>query len=192
VKNLTPQYFITQRRDDTREESDHNLKLNLDYALNAKNAFNFEAIGNKTGEINNETLKSLTQTQTRSFTSNNSRFSKEIVNEKGLELAMGYKHKFEDSRKSLSANASSSLEEQREDTDISTQTLNEQNAVKGNPFLQQTYFDNKMNISNVQLDYAQPISEKGVLEMGLKHILRDLTSDFQSSDKINDAFEIVG
>jgi outer membrane receptor protein involved in Fe transport len=185
---LPPQYFITQKRDDDREESDHNLRFNVDYALDAKNAFDFEVIGNKTSEINNESLKSLTQTQARAFTSNNSRFSREIVKEGGIEFAFAYKRKFENERKNLSFNISSSFNEQREDTDISTQPLDDKDAPQYNPSLQRTYFDNSTNISNIQLDYTQPITSKSVLEMGVKTILRTLTSDYQSSNKINDAY----
>jgi outer membrane receptor protein involved in Fe transport len=187
---LPPQYFITQRRNDTREENDQNFRFNAEYAPNEKNEFNFEAIANRTGEVNNENLKTLTQTQTRAFTGNNTRFSKEIVKEGGIELALEFKHQFEDKRKKLSANVSSSFNEQREDTDISTQTLDEKNATKGLPSLQRTYFDNSMNITNLQLDYAHPITPKGVLELGVKTILRTLKSDYLSSNKVNDAYVV--
>jgi hypothetical protein len=140
--------------------------------------------------VNNENLKTLIQTQSRAFTGNNNRFSRELVKEGGVELALEFKHKFEDKRKKLSFNASSSFNEQREDTDITTQTLDEKDATKGLPFLQRTYFDNSMNITNLQLDYAHPITPKGVLELGVKTILRTLKSDYLSSNKVNDAYVV--
>jgi outer membrane receptor protein involved in Fe transport len=185
---LPTQYFITQRRDDTREEDDQNLRLNAAYAPNEQHEFNFEAIANSTGEVNKENLKSLTQTQTRTFTGNSARFSEELVKERGIEFALEYRRKFEDKRKKLSFNASSSFNSQREDTDISTQTLDEKNVNQGLPSLQHTYFDNSTNITNLQLDYAYPMAAKGVLEVGVKTILRTLKSDYLVSNKVNDAY----
>jgi outer membrane receptor protein involved in Fe transport len=186
--NLPPQYFLTQRRTDERIERNHNLRLNLDYALDAKNSFNFEIIGNAVGEDNDETLKNLTETQARIFTNKYSRQSLEIKKEKGLEMAFEYKKKFEDERKNFSIKSSSSFNDEKENTDITTQTLTENNALQGNPFLQRTHFYLNTNVTNFQLDYAHPIASKGILEMGVKTILRFLESDFLSENKINDAF----
>jgi outer membrane receptor protein involved in Fe transport len=185
---LPPQYFLTQRRTDERFERNHNLRFNLDYAFDDKNTFNFELIGNTQGEDNDETLKSLTETQTRIFTNRNSRRSLELQQEKGFEVAFEYKKKFAEAGKNLTFKSSTSFNDEKENTDITTQSLTEDNAAQGSPFLQRTHTYENSNVSNFQLDYALPITPKSGLEMGVKTILRFLESDYLSQNKISDAY----
>ncbi len=186
--NIPPQYFLTQRRTDDRIERNHNLRFNFDYALDNKNSFNLEVIGNAVGEDNDETLRNLTQTKPLLFTSQNSRRSLELVKEKGLEMAFEYKKKFEEERKNITFKASSSFNDQKENTDIETINFTEKLTQIGGSNFQRTHFYLNTNVTNIQLDCAHPIAEKGTLEMGLKTILRFLESDFLSENKVNNDF----
>jgi outer membrane receptor protein involved in Fe transport len=186
--NIPSQYFLTQRRNDERIERNHNLRLNFDYALDSKNSLNLELIGNNVGEDNDETLKNLIETQARLFTNKYSRRSLEIKKEKGFETAFEYKKKFDDNRKNITFKTSSSFNDEKENTDITNQTLTENNTLQGNPFLQRTHFYLNTNVTNIQLDYALPIAQKGTLEMGVKTILRFLESDFLSENKVNNDY----
>jgi outer membrane receptor protein involved in Fe transport len=185
---IPPQYFLTQRRTDERIERNHNLRFNFDYALDAKNSFNLEIIGNTVGEDNDETLRNLIETQARLFTNKYTRRSLEIKKEMGFETAFEYKKKFDNNRKNITFKTSSSFNDEKENTDITNQTLTENNALQGNPFLQRTHFYLNTNVTNIQLDYAHPIAEKGSLEMGVKTILRFLESDFLSENKVNNDY----
>jgi outer membrane receptor protein involved in Fe transport len=185
---IPPQYFLTQRRTDERIERNHNLRFNFDYALDAKNSFNLEFIGNTVGEDNDETLKNLIETQARLFTNKYNRRSLEIKKEMGFETAFEYKKKFAEVGKNISLKISSSFNDVKENTDINTQTLTADNALQGSPFLQRTHTYENSNVSNFQLDYALPITPKSGLEMGVKTILRFLESDYLSQNKISDAY----
>ena len=182
---IPSQYYLTQRRSDERIDRNQNLKFNVDYALNPKNTLSFEVIGTLIDEDNDEALTNLVETQNRSFVNKYTRRSIELRKGRMGELALIYKRKFEDDRKSLSANVSSSLNNNRENTDITTQTLLENGSLSGTPFLQRTYNYQTTSVNNLQLDYVQPISQSSVLETGYKGILRVLDTDFQSQDKIN-------
>jgi outer membrane receptor protein involved in Fe transport len=186
--NIPSQYFLTQRRTDERIERNHNVRLNLDYAFDDKNTFNFEIIGNTQGEDNDETLKNLIETQARLFTNKYSRRSLELQKEKGFETAFEYKKKFAKVGENLSLKISSSFNDEKENTDITTQTLTADNALQGSPFLQRTHTYENSNVSNFQLDYALPVTPKSGLEMGVKTILRFLESDYLSQNKISDAY----
>jgi outer membrane receptor protein involved in Fe transport len=185
---LPTQYYLTQRRFDDRIERNQNLKFNVDYTLNPKNTLSFEAIGTLIDEDNDESLTNLLETETRNFVNKYRRRSIELRKGKVGEFALMYKRKFEDERKSLSANVSSSLNNNKENTDITTQTLFENGSLTGNPFLQRTNNYQTTNVNNVQLDYVQPISQRSVLETGYKGILRVLATDFQSLDKTNGTY----
>ena len=120
------------------------------------------------------------QDQNKLFQNKNSRFSSEHVREKALEFALNYTKKFDDDRKNLSINLSSSSNFDTENTDITTQSLNIDDTYLGSPYLQRTYDYQNSNVSNFKIDYANPIGKKGILETGYKGIYRYTDADFQS------------
>jgi outer membrane receptor protein involved in Fe transport len=64
---ITDEHFIEQNRNDERTEQLQNLKFNIDFSPNDKNTFSFEAIANKEGQDNDETLKTLIKKEDFSF-----------------------------------------------------------------------------------------------------------------------------
>lgn len=184
--NLPEQYFLTQKRNDRRNEQDQNLRLDLDYE-DDKNAFTLEAIGSLGVEDNFETLFSTYNTQSNAFTSKNRRFSQELTRDKGAEFALDYERTFEKEDQKLTVNATTSFETEKQNTDIDTQTLTASDSPIDNPFLQRTRNNEKTNITNFRIDYAQPVG-KGILETGYKGVLRFLNSDFQNQAQINEEY----
>ncbi len=182
------EYYLTQKRFDNRLEQTQNLKLNIDFNPNDKNSFSFEAIGNLDGQDNDETLSSMFITQTDSFNNKNTRESIEIGREKVAEFALNYNRKFNDSIRTLSANISSSFNFETENTDITTQSQSESDVSIGNPFLQRTYNYQNSNVSNFKIDYAHPITKRGILETGYKGITRFTNADFQNQSYINNEY----
>lgn len=185
--DLPSEYYIIQNRHDERLEQTQNLKFNADYA-NKKSSLGFEVIGNLESEDNLETLVSQLQDQNTIFQSKNSRFSSEHVREKAMEYALNYSRKFNDERKNLSMNLSSSFNFDKENTDISTQSLSSNDDNLGNPLLQRTYDYQSSNVSNLRVDYANPIGEKGTFETGYKGIYRYTDANFQSLYYANSAY----
>ncbi|CAH0996185.1 hypothetical protein EMA8858_02315 [Emticicia aquatica] len=188
--NLPNTYQINQDRNDERVERLQNLKFNLDFAANSKNNFSIEAIGNIEGQDNLEDLKSLIYTQNNSFNSGNDRYSAEYRRAKVAEFALNYTRKFINPQKSLSANINTSIENGRENTDISTQNLNENLSNVGETFFQKTHNYENGNISNAMLDYVFPITKKGILETGYKGIFRSIKTDYESSNKVGNDYVI--
>lgn len=178
--DLPTEYFLIQDRHDDRLELSQNLKFNVDFNPNEKNSFSFEAIGNMSGQDNDETLFSTLRTQTDSFNSKNSRESIEIGREKVMEFAFNYNRKFADERKSFKINLSTSFDFDTENTDISTQSLYEDDSYFGSPYLQRTFNYQNSNVSNFRLDYTNPIGKTGTLEMGYKGIYRVTDAEFQN------------
>ncbi len=187
---LPNQYFLNQNRGDERVDKNQNLKLNIDYSINSKNTISLEAIGSHVIEDNNEIIRNLTKTELKSFVNNNSRQSLEYRKEKVIELALVHTKKFVDPQKTLKTSLSTSLGKNNEDTDINTQQLFENESISGLPAYQKTYNYDVRKISNLQLDFVQPISLKSQIEIGYKGILRVLNSDFQSKFKSNGEFVI--
>lgn len=186
--NLPDQYYLTQIRHDNRNEGTHNVKVNVDYNPNSKNTLGLEAIGNIGNEDNYETLVSMIKNQNQIFQTKNSRFSAEHVREKSMEYALNYSHKFDNPRKSLTALASTSFNFDKEDTDINTQSLNEDDSHLGSAYLQRTSNHQNSNVSNFKVDYVHPIGAKAKLETGAKSIIRSTDADFQSQYNVNNVY----
>ncbi len=186
--NDSTRYALTQDRFDDRTEGNQNLRLNLDYNINSKNTLSLELIGGLPTEDNDETLHSRTNTKSGLFFGDNKRRSMELRKEQVAEAAIIYKRQFSEPQKSLSANISTSSSTDREHTNIATQAFSYNNLPFGNPVLQYSAYDLNANVTNLQLDYAQPVNAIGILEAGYKSTLRFLDSDFKTQDKINDIF----
>ncbi len=182
--NLPETYQINQDRNDERVERLQNLKLNLDFSPNDKNSLSLEAIGNIEGQDNLEDLKSLIYKQNNSYNSGNDRYSGEFRRAKVAEFALNYSRKFSNPQKSLSVNANTSIENGKENTDISAQNLSESLTNLGETLFQKTHNYENGNISNAMLDYAFPVSEKSFLETGYKGTFRSIRTDYESSNKV--------
>ncbi|MEP7266228.1 MAG: TonB-dependent receptor, partial [Saprospiraceae bacterium] len=177
---LPNQYYLKQNRHDSRYELTQNLKFNIDFSPNGKNQFGLEVIGNLDGQNNGESLVSNFLTQANNFVNKSSRYSCEVEREKVAEFAFIYSRKYNDKRKSLNINLSTSFEDSKQNTDINTQSLNENNAHLGDAVLQKTKDFQNSNISNMAIDYTAPVSANGKLQMGYKAITRYTNADFKS------------
>jgi len=185
--NLLDVYSIKQTRADKRTEALQNMKFTVDYSPNSNNQISFEALKNFTGENNNEFLTSTISNQQKLFGSKTTRQSIEITNEKLSEYAMNYNRKFSDKRKSFTSSISTSIGNEKQNTDITSQAYDVLDLKKGNEFLQKTNNYQNTTLTNLKADYVQPISERSELLTGYKGTLRKMDADFQVRDKINGA-----
>ena len=185
--NLPDVYSIKQTRADKRTEALQNMKFTVDYSPNSNNQISFEALKNFTGENNNEFLTSTISNQQKLFGSKTTRQSIEITNEKLSEYAMNYNRKFSDKRKSFTSSISTSIGNEKQNTDITSQAYDVLDHKKGNEFLQKTNNYQNTTLTNLKADYVQPISERSELLTGYKGTLRNMDADFQVRDKINGA-----
>ena len=180
-------HFLSQPREDERTIQTQTARFNVGYTPNSKNSFKLEGIWLFEGQDNYETIVSTTETSLHDFTSRNSRFSNEIRRFHTGELLFNYTKKFNQNRV-LSIDVSSAIEYNRENTDISTQDLTEQNTGIGNPFLQKTHFYEDANLTNFTVNYEHPVKESGIIEAGYKTNLRFINDDYLRSNQLNGSF----
>ncbi len=190
VQYLVPDaYYLTQRRSDERTVRTQTARLNLDYNPDPKNSLGFEAVWLFNGQDNYETVISTTGTQGRLFTGRDSRYSEEFRRFNTVEPALNYAHQFAKTDQTLRIRASTALEYNRENTDISIQTLTEENKPLGNPFLQKTHNYEDAGVSSLAAGYTHPLRKKGMLETGYLGTFRSFQSDFLRADQLNGDFE---
>lgn len=180
--NLADEYQLDQNRSDKRLEQLQNAKVNVDFSPDKQDNLSFELIGNTEGEDNNESLQSIWNNNAGAQQSNGSRFSRELRRSNILESALTFGRSFDDPRKSIAANLTTSINRDRENTDINSQTLSESNLPEGDPFLQRTHNYEDGAVSNARIDIQLPVGEKGQFETGYKGIYRYLNSDYLTAN----------
>ncbi|AHW61126.1 TonB-dependent receptor [Draconibacterium orientale] len=180
-------YYLSQPRQDERTIQTQTARFNVGYTPNSKNSFRLEGIWLFEGQDNYETIVSTTETSLHDFTSRNSRYSNEIRRFHTGELLFNYTRNFNQNR-ALIIDANSAIEYNRENTDISTQNLSEENAEIGNPFLQKTHFYEDANLTNFSINYLHPIKESGLFETGYKTTLRFINDDYLRSNEENEIY----
>jgi outer membrane receptor protein involved in Fe transport len=188
--DIPEKYFLTQYRNDNRTDKLQSIRLNIAYNINSKNSVEFEAIGEKTGQDNDEDLLNTTSSKTNVFYSKNSRRSIEIEKEKVAELALNYERKFTNKQILLTSSISSSFNYSTQNTGITSQLFNQNNALLGLAQLQQTNNIENGNVTNIKIDFAHPINNTQNIELGYKSIIRHLDADFKSLDEQNGQYII--
>ena len=187
---LPEEYYLTQRRFDERLIFYQNAKATVDFTPNKKESWNFEVLWAFPGEDNNETLNSTYHTFEEDFTSKKQRHSNEIRRSHALEFSLNYKKQFDNADKVLLANINNTFGSDVEDTDITTQPLNEQEEELGNASLQRTHTYQKTNLATISVDYSEPISSNATLDAGYKSIFRYLNADYERANEEDGEFVI--
>lgn len=183
--NSQDQYQLRQFRFDDRLESLQNLRFSADYSPNKNTSLGFEAIFSREGQDNNETLTSSITTSTNKFNTKSQRQSIEIARSKIAEYAANFSHKSIGTGALLTASVSSSFNKDRENTDINSINLTENDTQIGSTFYQKTYNYEDALVVNMKTDYSYPLSNHSKIETGYKGVIRSLDADFQSYDLTN-------
>lgn len=186
--NLVDNYSIVQNRNDKRVERLQNLKLNADYTPNDLNTFSIEVIGKMEGQDNDEDLLSTMYKKNKIFSSSNDRHSFEYEKVKEGEFALNYLKTYKNSKKTINAAVSTSIENGRQNTDILTNQLKEDLTQIGTLQSQLTHNYEDGVTTNAIVDYYIPMSKNGVIETGYKGVFRTIKTDYLTADKINEAY----
>lgn len=187
--NSPTQYYLTQRRNDIREEGIHNIRSTIDYSgvkyiIGAEIIFGFEK------ETNFETLFNTLENRSKIFQSKSRRFSDERRNENAFEASLKYEQKLKKEGQKFTINLSTSNSNGIENTAINTQSLTVDNNSLGSPYNQRTGFAEESSINNLRVDYAQKINN-GLFETGYKGLLRNFGINFSQDDELNGSFIAV-
>ena len=186
--NLPDEHQLIQVREDNSFYQLQNLKANADYTPNKKNTFTFEAIGNKSGQDNDESLTNAWYTRDNQLNSKWNRHSIEIERPLAAESTLAYNHKYDDDRKSLSASVTVSYNEFIQNTDIPSQNLDENDNPIGDPYYGRTHDYEHTTVTTALLDYTFPILSKINLSTGYKGKFRKLHTDFLTAEKVGDIY----
>ncbi len=187
--NSPTQYYLTQRRNDIREEGIHNIRSTVDYTgtqytIGAEIILGFEK------ETNFETLFNTLENNNKIFQSKSRRFSDERRKENAFEAAFKYERKLQQEGQKWNINFSTSNSNGIENTAINTQSLTLDNNSLGSPYNQRTGFAEESSINNFRVDYAQKINN-GLFETGYKGLLRSFGINFSQDDELNGSFTAV-
>jgi len=183
------EYQLNQNRNDKRLEQLQNLKLNVDFSPNNKNLFNFEAIGNLSGQNNNESLNSTLYRQDGSLNNRWNRHSDiEKERTRTAEFALNYERKYDDEQKNLSVALTTSIERMRQNTDLISHALDENYQFIGDPYYGRTHNYENSNVTNAMLNYAFPLTPTSIVETGYKGVIRRLDADYETSDKVGNDY----
>ena len=187
--HIPEEYQLNQNRSDKRLELLQDLKFNIDFSPDTKNLFSFEAIGNLSGQDNDESLNSSLYRQDNTLNSRWNRHS-DIERERvrAAEFALNYERKFDDERKNLSAALTTSIERMRQNTDIVSHALDDNFLFIGNPYYGRTHNYEYANVANAVVNYVFPATSKSIIETGYKGILRLLDADYETSVKEGDDY----
>lgn len=186
--DLPDEYYLTQRRKDERLIFYQNARATADFTSKKNSNLNFEAIWAFPGEDNGETLNNLNESITRTFTNRNQRYSNEIRRTHTIELSANYIKRFDNPDKVLAITMSNAFNNNKENTDITTQSLTELLEPNGAVNLQRTHVYEKTNLSNASISFTQPVSDNGIFETGYKGIARMLKSNYERSSFANNVF----
>lgn len=181
-------YYLTQRRHDERLVFYQNAKATADFTPNKKNVFNFEFLWAFPGEDNHETLKNTYETDQHVFTGSNQRYSNEIRRTNTFEGALKYTKRFDDPDKLLTVTVSDAYGKNNEDTGITTTILTQNGEPVDTSSIQRTHVYERTNLLNASLDFAQPLSDHGLLEAGYKGIARHINSDYERATLLNGSY----
>ncbi len=188
--DLSDEHFLIQRRHDERLIFYQNAKTTIDYTPNNKSNFSLEALWAFPGENNHETLNNTFQNERNGFVSKNQRYSNEIRRTQTVELSLNYTKRFDDPDKILAVNVSNAYGNDRENTNISTVDLSEQDKVLGTSSLQRTHTYQKTDLGSISVDYSQPAGSNATIETGYKGIFRALNADFERATLLNNDYVV--
>ena len=189
--DLTDQHILDQNRNDNNYDRLQNLKFNVDFMPDNRNTVSFQAIGNLTAHDNDESLTSAWYSENNTLESKWNRRSLELERPYAVEGTLSYAHKYADERKNLSASVTVSYNKFKQNTDITSQTLDSLNQNIGDLYYGLTHNYQHTTIVNALFDYAIPIFSKGVLGFGYKGKFRFLRSDFLTADKNGENYVTV-
>jgi outer membrane cobalamin receptor len=189
--NIPSEYYLTQRRSDERIDQAHNLRITAEFTPDERNSFAIELLGALSGQDNDETLINTIQAVTRDLKAKYSRRSLEIARDWVVEAACTYTHTFATKGQKLSLGLSTAINLDRENTDITNQNLDASTNAIGSPFLQRTYNYVNFAVSTFRADYTQPLGEGMLLELGYKGIIRNVSTDFRSFNRVGTEYVVL-
>jgi outer membrane receptor protein involved in Fe transport len=182
-------FYLNQTGTSHEMRRSHLGKLSLDYYLDKRNTLSIGGTYNniKGNESHNTQYNDLDMNSNLTGLSFNN--SNENSSGYSVDLAMDYKLTFKNPQQKLTADVLYSGADRKNNAGYSLVN----NIVNGvpvstNPSLQNTFTNNKFNITTVMADYSHPINENSNFQAGYKSIFRNINNNF-TSDSFNDTLQ---
>ncbi|WP_165933389.1 TonB-dependent receptor domain-containing protein [Arundinibacter roseus] len=179
--------FLEQRQDGTSRDLNHNLRLGFDWDIGKQLQMTGSILYRPEYDRDRDTGTYRYYNSNREISQLINRISDEEETGDGLDYVVGFRKKFDKPNRLLTLDATLS-------TSKSTQvSLFEQTTtdVFGSPLTDDLYQrNNRLNnnrVGVVQLDFVEPLQNKGKIETGLKYTNRFLDGDFQFENRLGDS-----
>lgn len=179
-------FYLNQTGTSQEMRRSHLGKLSLDYYLDKRNTLSIGGTYNNIKGTESHIIQYNDLDLNQNLTGLSYSNSNENSSGYSFDLAMDYKLTFKDPQHKLTADVLYSSADRKNDAGyILSDNIVNGVPVNTNPSLQNTFTNNKFNITTVMVDYSHPISENSNFQTGYKSIFRNINNNF-TSESFND------
>ncbi len=174
-------FFLNSESSSLNRNTSSNLKAGIDFYLNDKNTLGFSVSGNKGLEygLSNSYYSEVSGTNETSATYWRDEKSSDAP--QNIDYNLNFRRTFTKPKQELTFDATYSSSSGKAISNYSERDYTGKYGVKNNyPFRQNTSTKSANGVTNMQLDYSQPLKNQMKLEAGGKVILRNIDSKFVS------------
>ncbi len=174
-------YYLNSESDSRQRNISHNAKAGIDFYLDSKNTLGFSVLGNTGTEKSTATSFYTEANNTNETQASYYRDEKSGESPASIDYNMNFRRTFPKPKQELTFDATYSNSSNTSITDYSEREYTGKYAVKNNfPFQQNTTTKSVNGVTNLQLDYTQPLKKQMKIEAGAKTIMRNINSKFVS------------
>ncbi len=191
AKNYRENYFetytkiIDQNTDFDRTGVSGNIRLGADYKINDKNSLTGSMLYRYGVSTNNATVNT-DYLSSGALDSLGVRKTEEEETEPNYDFTLMYKKKYDKKGKSLTSDVRYSKSREEEGSDIFEQFYFPDTQPTGNPIIQKNNTRENQESFTFQLDYVNPIFEKGSMEAGVRSSYRNTGNNFLVENRMSD------
>ncbi len=183
-------YYLNSETSSLNRNTSNNAKAGIDFYLDDKNTLGFSLMVNSGTEKGTSTTYYNEANKNSETAATYYRDEKSGDEPKSIDYNVNYRRTFEKPKQELSFDATFSNSSGNSVSDYSERDYTGKYGVKNNfPFHQTTTTKSLNGVTNIQLDYSQPLKKQMKIEAGAKTTMRNIDSKFisQSYDyTIND------
>lgn len=182
-------FYLNQTGTSHDMRRSHLGKLSLDYYLDKRNTLSIGGTYNNIKGTENSITQYTDLDLNKNLTGLSYNNSSESNSGYSVDLALDYKLTFKDPQQKLTADVLYSGADRKNNAGyFLIDNIVNGVPVNANPFLQNTFTNNKFNITTVMADYFHPISDNSNFQVGYKSIFRNINNNF-TSESFNDTLQ---
>lgn len=183
-QNIFPDtsYFLNEESFSSNKNTSNNIKGGIDFYLNPKNTLGFSVLYNTGKESGTGFSKYTEADKYENLSASYVRDETSGDSPKSTDYNINYRKIFNKPKQELIVDGTYSMSDGNDVENYSDRDYELKYASKNStPFKQNTSTEGINSITNIQLDYVQPLKNQMKLELGAKTTLRDIQNDFVST-----------